>query len=80
MDDLEIPVIDEMDEELPDFHLGKEIAKSLTLSAAETAGIVGGFIAVAYAFGAGQKLRAHFNKKKAEPKVHTITDLPEKKD
>jgi hypothetical protein len=66
----------EGDVELEDFNLGTEIAKSLTISAAQTAGMVGGFIVVAFAFEAGTKLYKRF-KKTPKPDLYVVTDLPE---
>lgn len=75
---LDIPtdiVIDESDVELEDFNLGVEIAKSLTISAAQTAGMVGGFIVIAFALDAGTKLYNRFKKTK-KPELYVVTDLP----
>lgn len=62
--------------ELEDFNLGVEIAKSLTISAAQTAGMVGGFIVVALALDAGTKLYKRFWKKNESPELYVVTDLP----
>ena len=66
----------EGDVELEDFNLGVEIAKSLTLSAAQTAGLVAGFVAVAYAWDAGTKLHKRFFAK-PKPDLYVVTDLPQ---
>lgn len=62
--------------ELEDFNLGTEIAKSLTISAAQTAGMVGGFVVVALALEAGTSLYKRFWKKSAKPELYVVTDLP----
>jgi hypothetical protein len=67
-------VIDEADMEIGDYNLGVEIAKSLTISAAQTAGVVGGFFVIAVAFEVGLRLRMHF--KKTTPDLYVVTDLP----
>ena len=75
---LDIPATDSSDEtavELEDFNLGTEIAKSLALSTAQTAGVVGGFIVVAFAFEGGKKLVKRFKKNK--PELAVVPDLPE---
>jgi hypothetical protein len=61
--------------ELEDFNLGVEIAKSLTISATQTVGMVAGFVVVAYAWDAGTKLYKRFSKKK--PELYVVTDMPE---
>lgn len=61
--------------EIEDFHLGKEIAKSVAISTAQTAGIVGGFVVVAIAFEGGSRLYKRFFKKN-EPKLTVVPDLP----
>ena len=61
-------------DEIGDYNLGVELAKSLTLSAAQTAGIVGGFVVVAIAWDAGSRLYKRF--KKPAPELYLVTDLP----
>lgn len=56
---------------------GKEIAKTLTVSAATTAGMIVGTIAIGYAVGKFQEFKANRASKKSEPEVHVVTDLPE---
>lgn len=63
--------------EIEDFNLGTEIAKSLTISAAQTAGMVAGFVVVAVAFEGGTKLYKRFFKKNEKPDLYVVTDLPE---
>lgn len=60
--------------ELDDFNLGTEIAKSLAISTAQTAGVVGGFIVVAIAYEAGTKLYKRF--KRTPPDLTVVPDLP----
>jgi hypothetical protein len=62
--------------EFEDFNLGTEIAKSLVLSTAQTAGVVGGFVVVAIALEVGTKLHKRFFKKTETDKVPDITTMP----
>jgi hypothetical protein len=78
---LDIPTTDSSDEmvvELEDFDLGKEIGKSLVLSAAQTAGVAAGFVLVAVVYGEGTKLYNRFRKKK--PELTVVADQPEAKE
>jgi hypothetical protein len=61
--------------EIEDFHLGKEIGKSLVLSTAQTAGVVGGFVLVAFAYEGGQRLYKRFFKKNNEPVLTVVPDM-----
>lgn len=61
--------------EFEDFHLGKEIGKSLALSTAQTAGVVGGFVLVAFALEGGTRLYKRFFKKD-ETVLTVVPDLP----
>jgi hypothetical protein len=80
MDSLEIPavVLDEPTEDTPDFPWGTEVAKSLTISAAQTAGVSVGFVVAAVAFTYGPALYKRLMKKNVEEiaQVHDITTLP----
>lgn len=74
---LDIPAdldLTEREPEPDDFNLGVEIAKSLTLSAVQTAGVVGGLVVVAFAWDAATKLRKRYGKKR--PVLYLVTDLP----
>jgi hypothetical protein len=62
--------------EIEDFHLGKEIGKSLALSTAQTAGVFGGFVLVAIAYEGGTRLYKRFFKKN-EPVLTVVPDMPE---
>lgn len=77
---LDIPATEldlvEGDAQIEDFHLGTEIAKSLAISTAQTAGVVGGFIVVALAYDAGTKIYKRFFRKD-EPVLTVVPDLPE---
>lgn len=73
---LDIPtdsVIDDSDVELEDYNLGVEVAKSLTISAAQTGGVVAGFFVAALAYDVGFKLYRRFKKTEESP---VVTDLP----
>lgn len=72
----ELDIVEGTAPELEDFNLGTEIAKSLTISATQTAGMVAGFVVVAFAYDAGTKLYKRFWKKN-EPKLYVVTDLPQ---
>ena len=67
--------IEEGAPEFEDFNLGEEIAKSLVISATQTAGLVAGFVVVAYAYDAGTKLYKRFFTKK-KPDLYVVTDVP----
>jgi hypothetical protein len=73
--DTELAIIEDGAPELEDFHLGKEIGKSLVLSTAQTAGVVGGFVLVAFAFEGGTRLYKRFFKKD-ETVLTVVPDLP----
>lgn len=71
----ELVIIEGDAPEIEDFHLGKEIAKSVAISSAQTAGLVGGFVVVAIAYSGGVRLYNRFFKKN-EPKLTVVPDLP----
>jgi hypothetical protein len=72
----ELDLVEGDSSQIEDFHLGKEIAKSLALSTAQTAGVVGGFVVVAIAYEAGTKIYKRFFKKD-EPVLTVVPDLPQ---
>lgn len=74
--DTELALIEGDASEIEDFHLGKEIAKSLAISTAQTAGVVGGFVVVAIAYEGGMRLYRRFAKKKDEPVLTVVPDMP----
>lgn len=75
-DATELVLIEEDAPEFEDFNLGTEIAKSLVLSTAQTAGVVGGFVVVAIALEAGTRLYNRFFKKEELAQVLDITTMP----
>lgn len=57
---------------------GKEIGKTLAISAASTAAMIGATMLIGYAVGKFQVIRAkRASKVSADPEVHVVTDLPE---
>lgn len=73
----ELELIEGSEPELEDFNLGEEIAKSLVISATQTAGMVAGFVVVALALDGVPKLYKRFFKKNETPTLYVVTDLPE---
>lgn len=73
----ELDLIEGREPELEDFNLGVEIAKTITISATQTAGMVAGFVIVGVALDQGTKLYNRFFKKTEKPDLYVVTDLPE---
>ena len=65
--DTNLVTIDEDVNEFEDFNVGTEIAKSLALATAQTAGVMAGLVVVAVALDGVPRLYRHFFKKNETP-------------
>lgn len=69
---LDAPIVGEFIENVPDISFGKEIAKTLALSAATTAGMVVGLVAVGLAASKIQEVRKNRADKKVAEKAAKV--------